>query len=126
MACFGISFKSSKGDRTFTAANAKGGCEIDPKKTALVMIEFQNEFATEGGKLHGAVKGVMEATNMLANSVAVCEAARAKGCKVIMTPISFAEDASNNPNKGLGILAGCAGDKLFVSRYVNDRSRNHT
>ena len=61
----------------------------------------------------------MESNGMLANSVAVCEAARAKGCKVIMAPISFADDASGNPNKGLGILAGCAGDKLFTAGTWN-------
>ena len=33
--------------------------------------------------------------------------------------ISFAEDASDNPNKGLGILAGCAGDKLFTAGTWN-------
>jgi len=42
----------------------------------------QNEFCAEGGKLHDAVKGVMESTNMLANSIQVVDAARAKGCKV--------------------------------------------
>ena len=56
---------------------------------------------------------------MLANAVAVCESARSKGCKVIMAPITFADDASDNPNKGLGILAGCAGDKLFTAGTWN-------
>lgn len=37
--------------------------ELDPKDTAFVFIEYQNEFTTEGGKLHGAVKECMEATN---------------------------------------------------------------
>ena len=32
---------------------------IDPQRTALVLIEFQNDFTTEGGTLHGAVKDVM-------------------------------------------------------------------
>ena len=36
---------------------------LDPKETAFVFIEYQNEFTTEGGKLHDAVKDVMEATN---------------------------------------------------------------
>ena len=110
---------SKNTDRTFTSAEAKGGKDIAAAKTALVMIEYQNEFATEGGKLHGAVKGVMEETNMLANSADVCAKAREKGCKIIMTPIKFKEDMSNNPNKGLGILAGCAGDKLFVEGTWN-------
>jgi nicotinamidase-related amidase len=37
--------------------------ELDPKDTAFVFIEYQNEFTTEGGKLHGAVKECMESTN---------------------------------------------------------------
>ena len=36
---------------------------LDPTKTALVLIEYQNEFTTPGGKLHDAVKDVMEKTN---------------------------------------------------------------
>ena len=39
---------------------------MDPKKTALVLIEYQNDFTSEGGTLHGAVKGVMDKSNMLA------------------------------------------------------------
>ena len=42
---------------------------MDPKHTALVLIEYQNDFTSEGGTLHGAVKGVMESTHMLANTV---------------------------------------------------------
>jgi hypothetical protein len=37
--------------------------KLDPKETAFVFIEYQNEFATVGGKLHDAVKDVMEKTN---------------------------------------------------------------
>ena len=29
--------------------------QLDPAKTAVVLIEYQNEFTTEGGVLHGAV-----------------------------------------------------------------------
>lgn len=35
---------------------------LDPKETAFVFIEYQNEFTTEGGKLHDAVKDVMDIT----------------------------------------------------------------
>ena len=88
------------------------GCDVDAKKTAVVFIEYQNEFTTEGGKLHEAVKGTMG--GMIGTSVGVAEAARAAGATVMHAPISFKEDASDNPNKGVGILAGCAGDKLFT------------
>ena len=36
---------------------------LDPKTTAFVFIEYQNEFVTEGGKLHGAVQECMEKTH---------------------------------------------------------------
>uniref|UniRef100_A0A7S2HTS8 Isochorismatase-like domain-containing protein n=2 Tax=Octactis speculum TaxID=3111310 RepID=A0A7S2HTS8_9STRA len=61
----------------------------------------------------------METSGMLAKSAEVAESARRAGSKVIHAPISFAEDGSDNPNKGLGILAGCAADKLFTSGSWN-------
>ena len=39
--------------------------------------------------------------------------------KVFHAPISFAADASDNPNKGVGILAGCAADGLFTEGSWN-------
>ena len=38
-------------DRVFTPADAKGGVEVDNSKTAVIFIEYQNEFTTEGGKV---------------------------------------------------------------------------
>ena len=56
---------------------------------------------------------------MLEKSAKVVAAARAKGITVIHAPIMFKEDASDNPNKCLGILAGCAKDKLFTTGTWN-------
>merc|ERR1712217_56135 len=61
----------------------------------------------------------MENTQMLNKSVEMCKVIRAKGAKVVHAPIMFKEDASDNPNKGLGILAGCAKDKLFTAGTWN-------
>ena len=105
--------------RVFAPADAKGGKPASADKTALLFIEYQNEFTTEGGKLHGAVKPVMEENDMLKKSASIMNAARAKGVKIFHAPISFKEDASDNPNKALGILAGCAGDKLFTEGTWN-------
>ena len=101
--------------RTFAPDAAHGGEDIQPDTTALVMIEFQNEFTTEGGKLHEGVKGVMEETGMLEKAVEVCAFARKKGMKVFHVPICFQQDMSDNPNKGLGILKGCADSELFLA-----------
>ena len=62
---------------------------LDPRETAILLIEYQNEFTSPGGKLHDAVKECMEKTNMLENSKNLVTAARAAGCSVVHCPISF-------------------------------------
>jgi nicotinamidase-related amidase len=104
-------------DRVYGPAEAKGGAPVDPRKTAVLFIEYQNEFTSEGGKLHDAVKGTMG--DMLDRSAAVAMKARGAGATVMHAPIMFKEDASDNPNKALGILAGCANDKLFTEGTWN-------
>ena len=63
--------------RTFAASDAHGGEAVEASKLGLVMIEFQNEFTTEKGKLHDGVKAVMEETGMLAKANEVAAAVRA-------------------------------------------------
>src|SRR5680860_157979 len=63
---------------------------IDPSKTAVVLIEYQNDFVSEGGALHGAVKAVMDKTDMLANTKKMVQAARAAGATIMHAPITFA------------------------------------
>jgi nicotinamidase-related amidase len=84
--------------RTF-ASPGKGGLGTDPSTTAMLCIEFQNEFATVGGKLHNAVRPVMETTGMLDNTSQLANELRQLGVKVFHAPITFAADGSNNPNK---------------------------
>ena len=55
----------------------------------------------------------------LDKTVKVCAAARAKGAKVFMVPITFCEDGNDNPNKGIGILAGCDKEKFFTKGTWN-------
>jgi len=105
--------------RTFSAADAKGGTEVVLSKTAILFIEYQNEFTSEGGKLHNAVKPCMDETGMLEKSSALASKARDSGVNIFHAPIMFKDDASDNPNKALGILAGCANDKLFTEGTWN-------
>ena len=65
---------------------------MDPKSTAVVLIEYQNDFTTEGGTLHQAVKPVMDKTNMLANTVETVKKARELGATIVYAPITFTED----------------------------------
>jgi len=91
-----------------------GNTGIDPKKCAILLIEFQNEFATEGGKIYGQVKENMEANGMLQNTVWLVNKMRQIGMKIFHAPMSFNIDGSDNPNKNLGVLHGCFSDNLYV------------
>lgn len=86
---------------------------LDPKKTAVVMIEFQNDFTTEGGSLHGAVKGVMESTNMLQNAQETVARARKLGATIIHAPITFAEGYPELGDHPYGILKGVVDTNSF-------------
>jgi len=87
---------------------------IDPKTTAVVLIEYQNDFASEGGALHGAVEGVMDKTNMLENTKRVVDAARAAAVTVMHAPITFAEGYGELSTHPYGILKGVVDGQCFV------------
>eukprot|EP00594_Rhizosolenia_setigera_P013907 CAMPEP_0178958234 /NCGR_PEP_ID=MMETSP0789-20121207/11477_1 /TAXON_ID=3005 /ORGANISM="Rhizosolenia setigera, Strain CCMP 1694" /LENGTH=207 /DNA_ID=CAMNT_0020640813 /DNA_START=133 /DNA_END=756 /DNA_ORIENTATION=- len=86
---------------------------LDPSRTALVLIEYQNEFTSEGGKLHDAVKDVMASTNMLENSKVLLEKARAAGCLVVHCPIEFDKGHKEIGKHPYGILAGVKDGEAF-------------
>eukprot|EP00518_Triparma_eleuthera_P003141 CAMPEP_0182463566 /NCGR_PEP_ID=MMETSP1319-20130603/7712_1 /TAXON_ID=172717 /ORGANISM="Bolidomonas pacifica, Strain RCC208" /LENGTH=235 /DNA_ID=CAMNT_0024663129 /DNA_START=14 /DNA_END=721 /DNA_ORIENTATION=+ len=90
-------------------------------ETAVVCIEYQNEFTTEGGKLHDAVKPVMDATNMMSNTKKVVDEARKAGALVVHVPISFAKGHKaingqygilNGVKEGLAFEAGTWGAEI--------------
>jgi ureidoacrylate peracid hydrolase len=87
---------------------------IDPKTTALLLIEYQNDFTTEGGALHQGVKAVMQSTNMLVHSVHVAGRARAAGVTVMFAPISFAKGYREITAHPYGVLKGVVDANAFV------------
>ncbi|WP_156754899.1 cysteine hydrolase family protein [Actinokineospora pegani] len=98
---------------------------LDPATTAVVLIEYQNDFTTEGGVLHDAVSEVMAKTGMLANTVALVEAARAAGVTIMHAPIAFAEGYHELSRHPYGILKGVVDGGAFVqggwgARIVED------
>lgn len=86
---------------------------MNPETTALVLIEYQNDFTSTGGVFHDGVKAVMESTNMLANTVAVVKKARAAGVVVMHAPIVFAEGYGELTGHPYGILKGVVDNKAF-------------
>jgi nicotinamidase-related amidase len=87
---------------------------LDSTTTALLLIEYQNDFTTEGGALHAGVKTVMESTKMLANTVHAAAKARAAGVTVMFVPISFAEGYREITSEPYGILKGVVDANAFV------------
>jgi nicotinamidase-related amidase len=90
--------------------------EMDPQKTAVVLIEYQNDFTSDGGALHDAVKGVMDESDMMANTRKLVDAARAAGVTVLHAPITFAPGYGElgDPDKVYGILKGVIDSGAFV------------
>jgi len=87
---------------------------IDPSKTAVVLIEYQNDFVSEGGALHGAVEAVMDKTDMLANTKKMVQAARAAGATIMHAPITFAPGYNEISAHPYGILKGVVDGAAFI------------
>lgn len=86
---------------------------IDPKETAVVLIEYQNEFTTPGGALYDAVKDCMMATGTLSNSRRLMDFARTSGATIIHVPIAFEKGHQEISKDAYGILSGIKEGELF-------------
>ncbi len=64
---------------------------MNPKETAVVLIEFQNEFCKPDGKLYGVVKDEIARQNTVGNAAKLAKEARAKGCLIVHSPFVMDE-----------------------------------
>lgn len=87
--------------------------KLDPTETALVLVEYQNEFTTKGGALHDAVKDCMASNNMLENSSSLLSDLRSKGCLILHVPIMF-DKGHQEIGATSGILAGIKEGQSFT------------
>jgi nicotinamidase-related amidase len=87
---------------------------FEPKRTAIVLIEYQNDFTSDGGALHGAVRGVMESTGMLENTRRLVDAARAAGATIVHAPIGYVPGYRELALHPYGILKGVVDAGAFV------------
>lgn len=87
---------------------------MNPSTTALVLIEFQNDFTSEGGTLHGAVAEVMASTDTVGHAKLALAAAHAAGVTVIHSPISFQPGYFEISAHPYGILKGVVDSTSFV------------
>lgn len=83
---------------------------LDLDRTALIVVDMQNAFASPGGMLDLAGIDVKPARDVIANARMVCEAARGSGVPVIYLTIGYPPDMSTaggpdspNPEKELAL-----------------------
>ncbi len=84
--------------------------ELDLDRTALLVVDMQNAFASPGGMLELAGIDIRPARDAVANARLVCEAARAAGIPVVYLTIGWPADQSTaggpespNPRKELAL-----------------------
>ena len=89
---------------------APGALLLDLDRTALVVVDMQNAFASPGGTLDLAGIDVLPAHDVIANAALVCEAARRSGLPVVYLTIGYPGDLSTaggadspNPQKELAL-----------------------
>ena len=78
------------------------------KQTAIVFIEFQNDFCEKNGVLHKMVKDELARQNTVANAVRLAAQARQKGCLLIFCP--FVYDKNWAEEKCICGIIASAGD----------------
>ena len=67
---------------------------MDPKRTALILIGFQNDYFSPDGILHGVIEDSSKITSVLANTFKVIERLKTTSILMISTPILFTPDYS--------------------------------
>jgi nicotinamidase-related amidase len=88
---------------------------FDRGTTAVVLIEYQNDFVSPGGALHDAVREVMDDSGMLANSQQVLRVARTAGVRILHVPIMFAPGYPELGEAPFGILRGVVDAGAFAA-----------
>ncbi len=80
---------------------------IEKSKSAIVLIEFQNEW-TGKGLYNWLIKGQLTSRNVLANTITLVDEARKKAVKIIHAPLII------NPEHKKGWLAWLTFGKVFT------------
>lgn len=77
---------------------------LSTSTTAMLFLELQNDFLSDGGTLHDLVKPVLAEVDLTANANTLIRGARAAGAIVVHTPILFSPDYREMGPNPQGIL----------------------
>jgi len=82
-------------------------------ETALILIEFQNDFCKQDGKLYALVADEIARNNTIANAARLLEGARQKGVNIIHCPFVLDREWAL-PKNFEGILKGVVDGDVFA------------
>lgn len=88
--------------------------KVNPKTTAMVLIEMQNDFLSPQGKLNSLVSDVVQATNIVENVNTAVRIARDSQIPILWAPIEFSEDYREMGEDPYGILKVVKDHNAFV------------
>jgi nicotinamidase-related amidase len=77
---------------------------MNTKQTAVVLLELQNDFLNEGGKLYPLLKQVLETHDIKANQNQLIKAARKSGMLIVHVSIQFSPDYREMGKEPYGIM----------------------
>lgn len=83
-------------------------------RTALVLMEFQNDFVTEGGKFWNELQTQVVEGELLERANKAAETVRSKGGRVIHVKLGFSEDYRELGTINHGILNSVREAKAFL------------
>jgi nicotinamidase-related amidase len=69
--------------------------ELDPRKTALIGVHFQNDIVTAEGAFGGMFAPMVEKHNVLENAKSVLDSGREAGATIVYTRVAWAADYSD-------------------------------
>lgn len=86
---------------------------MNTHKTALILVDVENDFLSKDGVLHAAVKDSLDANNTIRNLKRTLDAARRSGLRIIFTSMSFSYDYSEMGHTPYGILTAIKDSSAF-------------
>src|SRR4051812_244307 len=90
--------------------------DLDPQKTALIVVDMQNGFASKGGYLDRAGFDLSGARQTVLNCKRVLEAAHARGVLVVHLQMGWHADLHD-----AGRVGGGMWHKSVALRYMRER-----
>lgn len=84
------------------------------KRTAIIVLDPQNDFFTPAGKLYEAMEPVLTKYQVVANINRVLEAGRDAGATVILAPLFFEQGCPEAGSEPYGIMKPVAESDSFI------------